>query len=299
MTSPTLGVVIPARNAATTLERTLRSVFAQSSVPSEVVVVDDQSSDDTSAVASGLAATVLMGKGVGAAAARNTAMEIVTADYIAFLDADDAWPANYCASVLASIAQTDADLVVAPRSEINDFGAYLGERALNVEQLTPLGILERNPITTSGVVARRSRLLAIGGFSEDIRHCEDADLWVRLLADGVRTTLQPVPVIYTVRDSRESVALLRDVEDNRRRLLHRASDLLGLSPAAHRAVEQAMLSDLSLRYLKSGRRWEALRCIRQIGVRPRVLPLTALALMPESAQSRVRHAWRRVRRARA
>jgi glycosyltransferase involved in cell wall biosynthesis len=91
-----VGVVVPAYNAAGTLDETLRSVRAQTHRALEIIVVDDGSLDDTAAIAQRHAAEdervlVLRQANAGVAAARNVGWQTSQADLIAFIDADDLW----------------------------------------------------------------------------------------------------------------------------------------------------------------------------------------------------------------
>jgi glycosyltransferase involved in cell wall biosynthesis len=91
-----VSVVIPAYNAAATLDATQRSVRAQQHDHLEIIVVDDGSTDETFAIASEHAAAdprvqVLQQENAGLAAARNAGWRCARADLISFLDADDLW----------------------------------------------------------------------------------------------------------------------------------------------------------------------------------------------------------------
>jgi glycosyltransferase involved in cell wall biosynthesis len=84
-------VVIPAYNAAKTIERALASVFAQLASPAEIIVVDDGSLDDTAELARAAGARVICQPNAGTGAARNTGIRAATGTWIALLDADDEW----------------------------------------------------------------------------------------------------------------------------------------------------------------------------------------------------------------
>jgi glycosyltransferase involved in cell wall biosynthesis len=88
-----VSVVIPAWNAARYLPDALASVAAQSVPVSEVLVVDDGSTDSTAALAEGLGGVVrvLRQEHAGAAAARNHGVQEARSEWVAFLDADDYW----------------------------------------------------------------------------------------------------------------------------------------------------------------------------------------------------------------
>jgi glycosyltransferase involved in cell wall biosynthesis len=106
MTSPStkrprlpISIIVPAYNAAATLSRALDSIDAQTCLPAEIILVDDASQDATWDVIQQLSGrhpdppikTVQLGRNSGPAAARNAGWAIASQEFLAFLDADDAW----------------------------------------------------------------------------------------------------------------------------------------------------------------------------------------------------------------
>jgi len=96
VTEPLVSVVMPAYNASAYAAEALASVRATRWPRIEMLVVDDGSTDDTVAVVEREwpEARILRQANAGPAAARNRALREATGDYIAFLDADDLWPAD-------------------------------------------------------------------------------------------------------------------------------------------------------------------------------------------------------------
>lgn len=94
--SQLVSVIIPAYNAADTLNETLRSVRSQTHRALEIIVVDDGSTDDTRAIAEQHAAIddrvqVVTQNNAGVATTRNEGWQRARSDLIAFVDADDLW----------------------------------------------------------------------------------------------------------------------------------------------------------------------------------------------------------------
>ncbi len=92
---PTVSVVIPAKNRAKMIVKCLNSVLNQTVKADEIIVVDDNSTDDTKEVVHsyskyGVKYIPLENK-TGAQAARNLGIISATGDYIAFQDSDDEW----------------------------------------------------------------------------------------------------------------------------------------------------------------------------------------------------------------
>ena len=93
MNSPKVSVVIPSYNLGRLLTQAIDSVLAQTVVPSEIIVVDDGSTDDTQVRLepySGRIRCIRQGNR-GVSAARNRGIREASGQLIAFLDADDVW----------------------------------------------------------------------------------------------------------------------------------------------------------------------------------------------------------------
>lgn len=97
---PQVSVIVPAYNAEGTLGATLRSLRSQTQGDIEVLVVDDGSTDATADVIDAHAAVdprvrrLDLGGNRGRSAARNAAIDLAVGEWVAFVDADDLWPAD-------------------------------------------------------------------------------------------------------------------------------------------------------------------------------------------------------------
>lgn len=90
-----VSVIIPAHNSASTLENAVVSALGQTRPPSEIIIVENGSSDQTLSIAEHLAdihpsVKVIQSK-TGVSNARNLGIKTAASDYIAFLDADDTY----------------------------------------------------------------------------------------------------------------------------------------------------------------------------------------------------------------
>lgn len=186
-----VSVVIPARDAAGTLARALRSVLDQAPPPAEVIVVDDASRDDTAALAESTpgVTVIRLPAPSGAAAARNAGIAAATRPYVAFQDADDEWLPGKLARQMALFAADPGLDFVACGARL--FGLDGADRGPLYDGCIPRagaeawrGLLARNTIATPCVVARRQALLDAGGFDAALPVAEDQDLWIRLALRG-------------------------------------------------------------------------------------------------------------------
>jgi glycosyltransferase involved in cell wall biosynthesis len=184
---PHVSVIVPARDAARTLARTLRGLERQESAPDfEVIVVDDGSRDDTPALAarSPVVADVLAGGGKGPAAARNAGAARARSGSFGFLDSDCEPAPGWLAA--GAVALEHADLVqgmVRPRPE-EPIGPF--DRTLWVT--SAWGLFE-----SANLFLRRETFERVGGFESWLRPQRGIelgeDVWLgwRVRRSGART----------------------------------------------------------------------------------------------------------------
>lgn len=93
MTETSISVIIPVFNTEKYLEEAIESVLTQTFRPTEVIVVDDGSTDRSADIATNFepVVRVLQQANAGIGAARNSGIKSATGDFLAFLDADDLW----------------------------------------------------------------------------------------------------------------------------------------------------------------------------------------------------------------
>src|ERR1700688_4006588 len=200
-----VSAVIAVYNGARTIDRAIESALEQEFSGCELIVVDDGSTDSTVERLKqwGDKIRVLRQANSGPSAARNTGARIATGEYIAFLDADDAWtPAKLSRTVAALDAEPEAVLAYSNFTPVDDSGREIRERlfednndhAPSMEEL----LTRWWPILTSTVVMRRDTFERCGGFSEEFRSAgyEDPYLWLLAREHGKFVYLNEPLVVY-------------------------------------------------------------------------------------------------------
>ena len=86
-----VSVIIPGYNGEAFIAETIQSVLAQTLPVSEIILVDDASSDDTGKVAAALGVTVIRQENTGVSGARNTGVRAAKQPWVCLLDQDDLW----------------------------------------------------------------------------------------------------------------------------------------------------------------------------------------------------------------
>ena len=175
------SVIIPVYNGADTIERALDSMLAQSYPPVEIIVVDDASSDKTHEILqdkySGKIQFIQKIVNQGSSAARNKGMEVATGDYIAFLDADDAWhPDKLMLMNTILLSKPDITLFYHPYTQDNIMDKKLPED-ITVYKFPFVKLLPSNPIATSCVIIKNNTAFR---FEPTMRYMEDLDLCLQV-----------------------------------------------------------------------------------------------------------------------
>lgn len=189
---PEVSVILPLYNRATTIERCVRSVLAQSFTDFELIVVDD-ASDDVSVdvvekIADGRLRLVRHDHNTGPSAARNTGIRTATGRFLALIDSDDEWLPEKLAAQLALLEESGGDLCGCEYFAIENGTTrqhHLPEPESWREELHTRCELANG--TT--LVVRRALVDEVGFLDESLRLYEDWDWVLRLVQ---RTSLRIV-----------------------------------------------------------------------------------------------------------
>lgn len=243
---PRFSVIIPAYDAAATLERAIDSVRRQTWSAHEIIVVDDGSKDGTVNVAAncGRAVKLIRQVNSGVSAARNAGARAASGDWLAFLDADD-WYLPDRLKLHAEWIEADPtlDFLTGDYEYRDGSGRLLGTslaqheagRMLLAKAADGARAIVDRPEEFRAYVAdhfgdthtlsvRRATFAELGGYPLGFRVCEDVHFLIRLAARSARIGVVCVPLaVYfihgdsaTRRDpvaaQRENVRTLRDLE---------------------------------------------------------------------------------------
>lgn len=208
------SVIVPCRDAAGTLERSLTAILAQElDGPFEVIVADDRSADRSVEIAAAHHVRVVSAQAAGPGAARNAAASVATGSILAFTDADCFPRSGWLAAGVSAL--TDLDLVQGAVGA--DPEAPLGPFDRTVWATEETGLYE-----TANLFVRRSVFEQIGGFEPWLMPADGKelaeDVWLgwRARRAGARTGFRAAARVdhaVFARTAREYVA-------ERRRLVH-------------------------------------------------------------------------------
>ena len=185
-----VSVIIPTFNRSQMLSRALSSVARQRQLPSEVIVVDDGSTDDTRRKvamiedSSPLHLRYHFQANRGPAAARNAGIKIARRNHLAFLDSDDEWHRDKLALQYQALVSNPEYLVSHTMERWYRNGEHLNQKKYHIPGHDDIfdQALRLCCVGMSTVMVRRELFDRYGKFDETLRCCEDYDFWLRVAA---------------------------------------------------------------------------------------------------------------------
>lgn len=177
-----VSIIVPCFNSALTIGAALESALEQRDIESEIIVIDDGSSDNSMGITRGFKPRVraFTGPNRGVSAARNRGIGETAGEWLVFLDADDVLAPGTLRRRLETAEATGADVVVCDWQEFVDRGEGPVDgpvRSIDLAALgtdAEIGCATQVWATTAALMYRRGLVEKIGGFREDLPVIQDA-----------------------------------------------------------------------------------------------------------------------------
>ena len=193
---PTVSIIIPAYNASLLIRRAIESVLNQNGgFETEIIVVDDCSTDDTVAVVESMKEPRLkilrQENNQGPAAARNRGLREAKGEYSAFLDGDDYWETEFLAETIGFMKDHEEAVAVSVMQRHVIIGKEPSVAPQGIDINSPIMLDDffefwgkYNHVCTGSVLFKTEVAKKIGGQREDLRICEDLEFWAMLALHG-------------------------------------------------------------------------------------------------------------------
>lgn len=204
---PLVSIVIPFYNRVDLVTRALDSVYLQTYINYEVILVNDGSdSDDTVLreyiVNKSRLRYYILEQNMGPSYARNCGLALARGEYVAFLDSDDYWHPEKLMLQVTLMMRTNARICGSRHKVTNPYEELVELCAIRyTDEIIPYSIVKwsttlfRSPFATPSVILHRD-VFSQYQFDVKYRYAEDYEYWLRILYDypGVRVD---IPLIYT------------------------------------------------------------------------------------------------------
>jgi glycosyltransferase involved in cell wall biosynthesis len=239
---PLVSVIVPAYNYGRVIPATIASVQEQTLSDCEIVLVDDESTDDTSAIVAAIAARdprvrLHRQKNGGLASARNAGLRIARGKYVQFLDADDLLERSKLATHAKHLEQhPDVGIVYGDVRYFPTEDPTRQRRSLYepdrewMPMVSGSGdtvlakLIEANIMVVSSPLVRRTLIDTVGLFDTTLTVLEDWDYWIRSALTGAKFVYVDEPDtrtlvrVHSTSLSQNRLRMIRVSVDVRRKL---------------------------------------------------------------------------------
>lgn len=203
-----LSVILPLFNSRSTMGQALSFFERPLNRNCELIVVDDASADGSleeldrwvKRIPNVRIQVLRNERNQGPSYSRNRGLDLATGEFIAFLDADDAWHEQKLDIQIGWMKRLNSPISgtvhqIISRDALPEWrGGNVSVERADIQELTWKSMLFKTPFATPSVVLHRS--VAHFRFDETLRYCEDLNMWHRLSHDH-RTFRINVPLTFT------------------------------------------------------------------------------------------------------
>jgi glycosyltransferase involved in cell wall biosynthesis len=198
--TPLVSIGIPCYNSAASLRIAIDSALAQTHPATEVIVVDDGSTDNSLLLASAYGDRLVLRRSAhrGANVARNMILEEAQGEWVQYLDADDYLEPEKIARQLQEANGGEEADVLYSRVWVQQGGDHQASDLDTSRDLFSQWLSWELP-QTGGALWRRTALKELGGWRGDQPCCQEHELYMRALIAGLRFVHTPTPgAVYRI-----------------------------------------------------------------------------------------------------
>lgn len=194
----TVSVIIPTYNRLDTLQRAIESALAQDYPVSEIIVVNDRSTDGTEEYLAGetRVSSITNERNLGSQGSRNRGIAESRGELIAFLDSDDIWKPEKLRLQMEAAGDRDEVCVTCGYEQFGATGGF--QQCAPTEIRMEMALIHNIIGPTSNILISRSLIDAVGIFDPAMPSCQDWEFFVRVLE---RQPILGVPQILTYQDT--------------------------------------------------------------------------------------------------
>ncbi|AUM96479.1 TPA: glycosyltransferase [Clostridium botulinum] len=229
---PLISIIMPVYNCQEYIEKAINSVIAQTYKSWELIVIDDESKDNTIKIIEKLSNKdqrirfYKNEKNLGVSETRNKGISLANGEWIAFLDSDDMWKPSKLEKQIIISNTVEAEFIFTGSSFINENGIYY-EGILEVpEKVNYKKLRNHNVISCSSVLIKKKFFKDIRMEKDDMH--EDYAVWLRVLNTGVCAYGINEPlIVYRISPNSKSGKKIRTIK-----MTYKVFRFIGMNPVA-------------------------------------------------------------------
>ncbi|NFP91586.1 glycosyltransferase family 2 protein [Clostridium sporogenes] len=229
---PLISIIMPVYNCQKYIEKAINSVITQTYKSWELIVIDDESKDNTIKIIEKLSNKdqrirfYKNEKNLGVSETRNKGISLANGEWIAFLDSDDMWKPSKLEKQIIISNTVEAEFIFTGSSFINENGIYY-EGILEVpEKVNYKKLRNHNVISCSSVLIKKKFFKDIRMEKDDMH--EDYAVWLRVLNTGVCAYGINEPlIVYRISPNSKSGKKIRTIK-----MTYKVFRFIGMNPVA-------------------------------------------------------------------
>lgn len=189
---PKVSVLVPSYNHSRFIERTLRSIIAQTLRPEKLIVIDDGSKDESPKIIERVlsecpfATEFIARENKGLCRTLNEGVAHADTEYFAYIGSDDVWLSNFMEERVKLLESRRTAVLAFGHAFLIDEEEQIIDRTDNWVEFADGNVLPqllRGVIFASPTVVYRTKAVKKHGWNEDAR-LEDYEFYLKLSADG-------------------------------------------------------------------------------------------------------------------
>lgn len=190
---PFISAYVPSYNNQATIKQAIESIRRQTYAVNELFVVDDASQDETVQTATAMNVRVVCNrKNRGRGWVRAQAMREAKGELVLCCDGGKTLSDDFVERCLAWLKQKDVAAVcgrVIQNGAVGVVDRWRGRHLFKMDETS--GLCENGSFITAGAMVKRSLVLQIGNYNDNLRHTEDRELGERLISAGFKVIFDP------------------------------------------------------------------------------------------------------------
>lgn len=186
-----VSIILPYYKKSFFVEKTIKSIIDQTYEDFEIIIIDDEISDQSLQIMDKLKAIdqriniIRNDKNIGAGLSRNKAIQISKGSFIAFCDSDDLWNKFKLEKQINFMKNKNIDFSFTAYNVIDETGKVIRNRSAFSEMIFK-DLVKSCDIGLSTVIMKKELFEKFNFFFPDLKTKEDYVLWLNLSQNGVK-----------------------------------------------------------------------------------------------------------------